>query len=563
MTNQKKNTATLIGIGTAVAVLIACGIALTNNIGKSTREISEEDALKKMDKLLKNVTVTETTPRKATVDFSGSDLANSLPDINTYPLTITGNGEIDIEIFVSPEKAGTGSDGWMIETAKAFNSQNLRTTDNHTMSVSIRNITSGTGSDYIVSGKYLPDAYTPSNTMWGTMAVSNGADLHMISEKLAGNVAGILISENMVKTLSSDYGDINIETITNASKDGKIAMGYTYPYTSSTGLNFLVSALHSFDNANPLSNTAVENFQQFQANVPFVCYTTQQMRNAMGSGSLNACIMEYQTYVNDPSLQKSYQFIPFGVRHDNPMYAVGNLTTEKEQVLQAFTDFCLSSEQQENAKKCGFNQMESYHSTEPEFDAVTLLNAQKLWKEEKDSGRPVVAVFIADVSGSMIGDPLNRLKESLKSSSQYIGSKNYIGLVSYSNDVQVNLPIGEFDLNQRSYFTGAVEDLSASGATCTYDAVLQGIKMLEESKSAIPNAKPMLFVLSDGETNLGAKLRDISDIVDALNIPIYTIGYNANLSELTELSAINEAASIDADSEDVIYKLGSLFNAQM
>ena len=268
-----------------------------------------------------------------------------------------------------------------------------------------------------------------------------------------------------------------------------MAMGYTYPLYQLHRLNFLVSSLYSFDKSNPLSNTAVENFQQFQANVPFVCYTTQQMRNAMGSGSLNACIMEYQTYVNDPSLQKSYQFIPFGVRHDNPMYAVGNLTTEKEQVLQAFTNFCLSPEQQENAKKCGFNQMESYHSTEPEFDAVTLLNAQKLWKEEKDSGRPVVAVFIADVSGSMIGDPLNRLKESLKSSSQYIGSKNYIGLVSYSNDVQVNLPIGEFDLNQRSYFTGAVEDLSASGATCTYDAVLQGIKMLEESKSTIPNAK--------------------------------------------------------------------------
>ena len=563
MTNQKKNTATLISIGVVVAILIAGGIALTNNIGKSTREISEEDALKKMNKLLKNVTVTETNARKATVDFSGSDLANSLPDIDTYPLTITGNGQVNIEIFVSPEKAGTGSDGWLIDCAKAFNRQNHRTKDNRIMSVSIRNITSGMGADYIVSGKYLPDAYTPSNSMWGAMAISNGADLSVVSDKLVGNVAGILISDDMVKTLSADYGDINIETITKASKDGKVAMGYTYPYTSSTGLNFLVSSLYSFDNSNPLSDTAVSNFQQFQANVPFVCYTTQQMRNAMGSGSLNACIMEYQTYVNDPSLQKSYEFIPFGVRHDNPMYQVGKLTSEKEEVLQAFTDFCHDDEQQQNAKKYGFNQMESYRSNEPEFDAVTLLNAQKLWKEEKDSGRPVVAVFIADVSGSMIGDPLNRLKESLKSSSQYIGSQNYIGLVSYSNDVQINLPIGEFDLNQRSYFTGAVEDLTASGATCTYDAVLQGIKMLEESKSTIPNAKRMLFVLSDGETNLGAKLKDISDIVGALNIPIYTIGYNANLDELTELSAINEAASIDADSEDVVYKLGSLFNAQM
>ena len=46
-------------------------------------------------------------------------------------------------------------------------------------------------------------------------------------------------------------------------------------------------------------------------------------------------------------------------------------------------------------------------------------------------------------------------------------------------------------------------------------------------------------------------------------MPCYTIGYNANLSALSELSAINEAASINADNDDVIYSLKSLFNAQM
>lgn len=561
--NNSKTVRNLVAIAAVVGIGIAAGIALTNNLGRPSYEISEEEAIKKLDRCLKDVDVKYVEAEKAAVDFTDTSLMSSLPDIEQYPLVVTGNGQINIEIFASPEKAGSGTDGWLVEAARDFNSANNRTSDGRSMSVSIRNLSSGMASDYIVSGKYLPDAYTPSNSMWGTMAVSNGAQLEFITDKMVGNVAGILLSDGVVQDLTSSYGDISMETVLKASADGKIAMGYTYPYTSSTGLNFLVSSLYNFDSSDPLGTKAVESFQKFQANVPFVCYTTQQMRSAMESDSLNACIMEYQTYVNDASLQKQYNFYPFGVRHDNPLYQVGEIGKEKEEVLKAFANYCLSDPVQKDAEKYGFNKMDDYISKEPEFDAVTLLNAQQLWKAEKDSGKPVVAVFVADVSGSMSGDPLNRLKTSLVSASQYINSQNYIGLVSYSSDVRVNLPIGQFDLNQRACFTGAVQNMSSSGNTATYDAVLQAVKMLQEKKQEVPDAKLMLFVLSDGETNVGYRLNDVRGIVSALDIPVYTIGYNADLSELSELSAINEAATIDADTDDVVYKLGSLFNAQM
>ena len=562
---ENSSVKTLAIIGVLVAGAIVGGVMLTNNLGKTSYEISEEEAVTQMNKLLRNVNVTEVEARKATVDFSGTSLASSLPDIESYPLTVTGDGQVNIEIFASPEKSGTGTDGWLNEAAKQFNAMHERTESGKSMSVSIRNLSSGMASDYIVSGKYAPDAYTPSNSMWGTMAEASGAELSTENgtDRLVGNVAGILLSGDMVKTLTADYGSITIETVTRATQDGKVSMGYTYPYTSSTGLNFLVSSLYSFDNADPLSVQATSEFQKFQSNVPFVCYTTQQMRSAMSSGSLNACIMELQTYQNDSTLQSKYKFFPFGARHDNPLYEVGNIGSEKEEVLRAFTEFCLSDDQQKAATRYGFNQNNEYKPTEPDFDAVTLLSAQQLWKQEKDNGRPVVAVFVADISGSMAGMPLNQLKTSLVSASQYISSENYIGLVSYDSDVYVNLPIRKFDLDQRSYFTGAVQDLSSGGATATYDAVLQGIKMLQEAKADIPDAKLMLFVLSDGDQNVGCNLNKIDGIVKSLSIPVYTIGYNANLDELGQLSAINEAATINADSEDVVYKLGSLFNAQM
>ena len=46
-------------------------------------------------------------------------------------------------------------------------------------------------------------------------------------------------------------------------------------------------------------------------------------------------------------------------------------------------------------------------------------------------------------------------------------------------------------------------------------------------------------------------------------IPIYTIGYNADIGALKEISRINEAASINADTDDVVDELRNLFNAEL
>jgi Ca-activated chloride channel family protein len=51
--------------------------------------------------------------------------------------------------------------------------------------------------------------------------------------------------------------------------------------------------------------------------------------------------------------------------------------------------------------------------------------------------------------------------------------------------------------------------------------------------------------------------------VQALGIPINTIGYNADIQALQEISLINEAASINADTDDVVYKMANMFNAEL
>lgn len=563
---KEKKKGNIIGILIVMAIIIFGviygGITLTKNWGKSKETISKENATGKLKKICKDININEVEPRKAPIDLGIKDVKDTIPNIDKYPAKVENTTDSYIEIFSTGEKAGNGKDGWLIDVANNFNESKFEI-NGKIISVKVREIASGLGMDYIISEKYLPDAYSPSNELWGEMIKANGKTIELCDDRMVGNVAGILISKEKYDELIKKYGAINLKNITQAVANGEINMGYTNPFAIATGLNFLVSTLATFDSSNPLSEKAIDGFNEFQNNIPLIAYTTLQLRNSAESGILDGFIMEYQTYINSPELKTDYIFTPFGYRHDSPLYSVGNLSNEKKEILNKFIEFYKQDKYQELAVKDGFNALEDYKCEIENLDGNTILQAQKLWKENKNGDKPIVAVFVADVSGSMEGEPLNELKKSLLNGSRYIGEENSIGLVTYSNDVNINLPIERFDLNQRSLFTGAVQDMDASGGTATFDAIAVAVQMLLDEKEKNPDAKLMLFVLSDGETNIGHSLDDLREILESVKIPVHTIGYNANIEALENISRINEATSINADSDDVIYKLGSLFNAEM
>lgn len=562
MSKNLKTILIIFGIAVVIFAVVFLGITLTKNLGKTDGEVTLDNANRSLDKVLKDINIHNMDPIKGQISTLAADVKNSLPDISKYPVQIDNTTDDYIEIFSSTEKAGTGTDGWLVDVAKAFNKSPV-TINGKQVSVRIRGIDSGIATDYITSGKYLPDAFTPSNELWGKMIEASGTKISLIDNKLTGNVAGIVLSKEKYDQLINDYGAVNTKTITEAVSKDELSMGYTNPFASSTGLNFLLTTLNTFDNKDLLSDKAVEGFEKFQNNIPFVSFTTLQMRESAASGVLDGFVLEYQTFVNTPEINANYVFTPFGVRHDSPTYSIGDLSHEKTEILDAFISFCKKEENQKLASQYGFNGQDSYV---PEFnpsDGSVITRAQKLWKEKKNGGKSICAVFVADISGSMDGDPLNKLKESLLTGQSYIGNDNYVGLITYSDDVNIDMPIGKFDLNQRSLFAGAVNNLTAGGGTATFDGIAVAIQMLQEEMEQSPDVKPMIFVLSDGETTAGHYLKDIEEIIRSYKIPIYTIGYNANIEALQKISSINEASSINADTDDVIYKLGNLFNAQM
>lgn len=552
---MKKNIRSLTAVCLAAMLTVGCGM------GNSKASLSYDDAVEELSALSKSVHVTELP---ASIDLDAEEFTNdaALADIDTFDLTVEGTGDINIEIAAATELSSSAPDDWLNVVAEQFNKSG-QTIGGRSVSVTVRKIASGEVVTYMVNGGYRPEVFIPSNYAWGKMLDASGIRTVEIADRIVGNTAGILMSREMHEEYSEKYGEVTVSGVLEAAIAGDLIFAYTNPYTSSTGLNILTAMLYSFDQNNPLSEQATQKLISYQQNAPTAAYTTAVLRNSAKKGIIDAMVMEEQAYINTPEL-KDYVYTPAGIRHDHPFYTFEYVSDEKKQAAELFAQYCMSEENQKLAGDKGFNRHDDYVGQDSGLDGSGYFAAQNVWKTNKNGGRPIIAVFVTDVSGSMNGLPLNTLKESLLASAKYIGSDNYVGLISYSDDVYVNLKIDKFNNKQRAYFSGAVKSLNANGNTATYDAVAVGLKMLLDKAEEVPDASLVLFVLSDGVKNRGLGLNRIEPIVGGLHIPVYCIGYNMNnTKELKELAEINEAALINADSDDIVNQLRNLFNVNM
>ena len=111
----KKKLTTFTLLATAF-LLTAC-----SSDGKTYGNLSQDEAKTEVEAYYKKI-----DPQTATLtkDISNTSLnqAEELPDIDkSYPYTIDGEADIDVEIFVSSEKGGNGKDGILNEIAEDFN----------------------------------------------------------------------------------------------------------------------------------------------------------------------------------------------------------------------------------------------------------------------------------------------------------------------------------------------------------------------------------------------------------------------------------------------------------
>ena len=177
-----------------------------------------------LEDIIEDINVNVVTHNPRPVDIIPEPLIRRLPDIDrSYPPQVRETTSNYIEIFSSTEKAGSGTDGWLTEVARDFNNARI-TIDGKQVSVRLRGVPSGEAADYITSGKYRPDAYTPSNGLWGEMIISQGVKAELVEDRLVGNVAGILLTKAKKDELVDKYGTINTKTIVDAVVNNELVI---------------------------------------------------------------------------------------------------------------------------------------------------------------------------------------------------------------------------------------------------------------------------------------------------------------------------------------------------
>ncbi len=549
------------------AVLISVVLIFVSACGPGEIE-SRDTAVERLSELISDTIKPSRRENsyRANIALTNTNLLSLLPEISEYPVTLnvreTSSVEV-AEIFTSSEKSGKGRDGFYLEMAELFNRQQNKISDGRTAQIAIRKIASGVGAQFILAQRHVPDAFSPSNNLWGEMLIAQGIKLETIAERTAPNTAGVIVRSSKKDEITSN-GKLDIQKLLTAVTSGDFAMGYTNPYQSSTGLNFLLTILNAFadgDEQQFLAPDVSSAFEAFQTGVPFVAQTTLQMRDAaVNSGVLDALVMEHQSWVNVKGMG-DYEFIPFGVRHDSPLYATAEADSSEREVLGLFAEFIAAN--QKKVSEYGFGKQSDYDNAYSIDNGAVILNAQKLWKEKKSGGRPIAAMFVADVSGSMDGTRIKNLKRALVESSDLISTTNAIGLVSYNDSVNIDLFIRPFNVQQKSLFIGAVERLSAGGGTATNDAVLSAASELVRFSADHPDHKLVIFVLSDGDTNKGLEYEDVSSVMEWVGIPIHAIAYELSSDHLKAMAGLAEGAYIESSADSASFRIGNLLNAEM
>ena len=515
--------------------------------GSSGRTMSYNDAKSELAVLAANVKPSTLPVRLDPNEMFDLDLTyetHSLPDISEYPFVVNPLTPSYITVYsANPD---------IIKAANDFNNGAVML-GGEQVSVGVRAVDSALGTNFILSGKYTPDLLIPASEIFGEMLSYRSIPIRQIAGTTVRGISGVVVLE---KSEAEDFSDL-VQKV----HSGELSIGYVNPLQDPDGLNFILSVLYEFDPSQPMGETAVEGLRQLQNNITLIANDSSQLKNSFLRGILDGYVLDYSAYKNTPEYATGHKFIPFGVVQSNPIYAIGELTPIKTQIAEAFSEACVS------AGASSADSVIASYASSITANSVIAGGLHGIYRSVRGGSSNITAVFVADISGSMSGTPLLRLKTGLRGAINSIDPNNNIGLVTFADNVNIAVPIAPFDGKQQSYFSNAISNMTDGGRTAMYDALAVALQMMLDHQDENPDTKLVLFVLTDGDSNVGLDFARMSPIISALKIPIYTIGYESetnslNTDILERLAELNEAGYIDAGADNITYILSSLLSSQ-
>lgn len=170
----------------------------------------------------------------------------------------------------------------------------------------------------------------------------------------------------------------------------------------------------------------------------------------------------------------------------------------------------------------------SIHSAEKLFNQNTpiILNLNSPDTLNKQSNVDLICVI--DISGSMQGEKIELVKESLLTLSKMMTASDRLGVVLFSNQASIYFPLSEMTPMNKKIVEEKMATITANGGT----SILEGLKLAIEllAKELNPKNTPGIILLSDGlDNNLNENdlTNGLREITRDMKIPftLHTFGY--------------------------------------
>lgn len=256
--------------------------------------------------------------------------------------------------------------------------------------------------------------------------------------------------------------------------------------------------------------------------------------------------------------------------HDHP-FAIPNapwVTDEQRRAAEIFTQYFLTKEVQQKVLEAGFrpankdvpltypiSQENGVDPTQPRTllpvpEPAVIALVQQSWQLVK---KQADVVLLIDTSGSMRDD--NKIGQAIEAAKVFLedqAGKNNVGLMRFSSDVEVLVPLGALESN-REQILAALDRIEARGNTSLYDAVIAAVEKLQAASD--PERIQAIVLLSDGQdtssqASLNQVVRRVSEARNSHTpILVIPVAYGRD-ADVNALNAIGRASDTKVQSGD-------------
>jgi len=203
-----------------------------------------------------------------------------------------------------------------------------------------------------------------------------------------------------------------------------------------------------------------------------------------------------------------------------------NLADAKREISTTKSTLTIEGKSEKKNISCNLNSALHLMSSIKAIPEVPKING------ESEKRQDVELVLVIDKSGSMSGEKIKSVKETLHLLQKQMGGQDSVSLVTFDTNVQCIMPLTKLkDSFEKEKFKRCVDKIFPGSSTNLSGGLAEGIRQLKESKSQ--NTVKAVILLTDGHANYGITDMDklarmTATDLTGTGISLFTYGYGAN-----------------------------------